>query len=72
MRTVIILQNKYMVFNDLRSKELTIHVTIGGGPPAVIAHITSAVRAVALLAVTARVPPLHPVVLPLLHLTADV
>lgn len=51
--------------------ELTIQVTIGAGPPAVIAQITSAVRTVAVLAVTARVPPLHPAVLPLLHLTAD-
>lgn len=59
-----------MVFSGfwIRSMELT----IGAGPPAVIAHITSAVRAVALLAVTAPVPPLHPAVLPLLHLTADV
>lgn len=54
------------------SAELTIQVPIGAGAPAVIADITSAVRAAALLAVAARVPPLQPAVLPLLHLTADV
>lgn len=54
------------------SVELTVQVRFRAGPPAVIAHITSAVRAVALLAVTACVPPLHPAAVPLLHLTADV
>lgn len=54
------------------SVELTIRAAFGAGPPAVIAHVTSAVRAAALLAVTARVPPLQPAALPLLHLTADV
>lgn len=56
----------------LWSLELTIRVAVGAGAPAVIADITSAVRAAALLAVTARVPPLQPAVLLLLHLTADV
>lgn len=54
------------------SVQLTIQVTVGAGPPAVIVHITSAVRAAALLAVAECVPPLQPAVLPLLHRTADV
>lgn len=61
-----------MLFCDFLCVELTIQVAFGAGPPAVTAHIASAVRAVALLAVTACVPPPQPAVLPLLHLSADV
>lgn len=52
--------------------DLTIHNAVGAGPPAVVAQRAGAVRAAALLALTANPSPLHPAVLLLHYVIAEV